>query len=346
MWRAVLMVALAVGLAATASEAAAQTGGGTLTIGSGAAAVGETAYVNVLASDVPAPGVAAYAVSVQFDPTVLQVTSCSVDPSTTCEQPDDNTIEIRETSKENATGNWVVAGVTFRCAVRGLSPLTLARSLWASASVPETKQPAPGLENGSIQCGSGRISATLSVQAGTGVVGGIATVNIVASHMLEPGLGAWTVDMTFDPSRLSPTSVNQRGCTGYFGTVCSMHYSATQARFTGASASGLLGDITLGTAFFRCLGPGTTAVSLTTNVFADANPNSPQNIDVDINNGTVTCLEPATTVPPVATPTPPSSLPPSGGGNGRQPITPWWPVALLAAGGAMAFGAVWMRRRR
>jgi hypothetical protein len=341
MWRAVLAAALLVGVAMTASTARAQTGGGTVWIGSGAAAIGETAYVNVLASDVPAPGVGAYAITIHFDSSVIQMTACAVDPNSACEQPDEGTLIISAASTENLSGEWVIAGITFRCAGRGASPLTVGINSWGSA-IPETATPQPAIENGSIQCGSGRISGTLSVQSATGVVGEPVAVNIVVSDLPEPGLGAWTVDPVYDPSKVHPV-----GCSPTLGGVCSMSYASNEGRFTGASVTGVTGTFSLGSVSFKCLVPGTSAITLTTNVFADATPGSPQNIDVQIQNGTVTCLKELPTAAPTATPQPTAAaLPPSGGGASRsQPVAPWLPVALVSIGaGAIVFGEAWRRR--
>jgi hypothetical protein len=131
--------------------ASAQTGGGTLSIGSGVATVGQTVYVNVLASDVPAPGAGAYSIMVQLDPAVAQMRNCTVDHHSTCETPDNRTIVIVGASTEGFTGNWVVAGITFLCTGSGVSPLRVIVNSWGSA-IPETVTPFPQIENGTITC--------------------------------------------------------------------------------------------------------------------------------------------------------------------------------------------------
>jgi hypothetical protein len=152
MWRAVLLLlALAVGVLAVAPMASAQTGGGTLSIGSGVATVGQAVYVNVLASDVPAPGTGAYSIMVQLDPAVAQMRNCTVDHHSTCETPDNRTIVIVGASTEGFTGNWVVAGITFLCTGSGVSPLSVIVHSWGSA-IPETVTPFPQIENGTITC--------------------------------------------------------------------------------------------------------------------------------------------------------------------------------------------------
>ncbi len=151
MWRAVLVAALAAGVVMTASGARAQTGGGRVSVGSGTAVVGQTAYVNVLAHDVPAPGTGGYVVFIQFDPAVVQMRNCAVDQHSTCETPDDRTIVITAASTEGFSGNWLVAGITLLCAGAGASSLSIIIHQWGSA-IPETMSPPPGIENGTLTC--------------------------------------------------------------------------------------------------------------------------------------------------------------------------------------------------
>jgi hypothetical protein len=163
MWRFVLLVALLASVAKLAPNASAQTGGGRVSVGSGTAVVGQAAYVNVLAHDVPAPGTGAYVVFIQFDPEVVHMRNCAVDHHSTCETPDDRTIRITGVSTESFSGNWVVAGITLLCAGAGVSSLSVIIHQWGS-SIPETMTPPPGIENGTLTC----FAATADTPATTG----------------------------------------------------------------------------------------------------------------------------------------------------------------------------------
>jgi hypothetical protein len=76
-------------------------------------------------------------------------------------------------------------------------------------------------------------------------------------------------------------------------------------RFTGASASGLVGDTTLGSVTFQCAeSQGSSVLNLTPQVFADATPGDPHPIYVTIQNGSIACVGGTSTPTPTDTPTP------------------------------------------
>lgn len=348
MWRIVLMVALAIGLAATASGTSAQTGGGTLRAESQKVVVGQTSQVWLLGAwDIPGPDTIAYSVTMHFNADFITVSGCTSDAEdsdSTCERSDESTVVFSSASSAPPTWTnaWKLGLVDLTCTRAGIVNVTVAISSWQS-SMPDAP-PQPDVQGGVLTCVTNL--PTLSVQSATGIVGQPVAVNIVVSDMPEPGLGAWTVDVTYDETRLD---VALPGCAANFGSVCSMSYFSThgrQGRFTGAFPTGLQGTFTIGTAYFQCRVQGATPLVLSASVFADATPGSPQNINVQIQNGSITCLTELPTAAPTATPTPPSSLPAAGGGaSSSQPVAPWWPFALLAAGGAAAFGAALVRRR-
>jgi hypothetical protein len=76
-------------------------------------------------------------------------------------------------------------------------------------------------------------------------------------------LGAWTVDVGYDPSQLKVV-----GCQAASGGLCNPSFAAGVVRIVGASASGLSGKQTLATLTFEGVGHGkpsplsVTAVSL------------------------------------------------------------------------------------
>lgn len=127
---------------------------------------------------------------------------------------------------------------------------------------------------------------TLSIGSATIAPGDSGSVNLDAVGMAAPGLGAWSVDVSFDPAILGAVD-----CTPQNGSVCNAAYADDTVRVTGAAATGLDGDSTLASIEFRCSTEGTSTLTLETLVFADATPGDPQPIEAATTTGTVTCQE-------------------------------------------------------
>ncbi len=182
----------------------------------------------------------------------------------------------------------------------------------------------------------------VDIHDGTAAPGEEVTVDLGAHDVTDPGLGAWTVDIAYDSSVVSVSD-----CSPQQGGVCNPAFADEMIRVTGASASGLDCDTVLANITFECGDDeGSSDLTLTVNVFADATIGDPQDIDATVSNGSITCEEPepeptATTgvtgVGGVGT------GPGSSDGNGLA-----WLVAAMAAVGAVAlgFGAVRMASRR
>jgi hypothetical protein len=186
------------------------------------------------------------------------------------------------------------------------------------------------------------VSGTLSISSPTIAPGGQGQADL-RSNVPAPGLGAWTVDITYDPAQVSVAS-----CAPAQGGVCNPNFAATQVRITGASANGLIGDTSLGTITFNMLAATAAAcgapspLTLTTNVFADATIGDPQPITLtSTTNGTVTCGTAATPLP---------TLGPTGdgfGGSSSESSFGWLIMGLGGAGlAALAgFGALRLRSK-
>ena len=171
--------------------------------------------------------------------------------------------------------------------------------------------------------------ATLSVSDGSAGTGGQDDVVLDAGSIADPGLGAWTVDITFDDSVISAVD-----CSAEQGGVCNEAFAANMVRITGASAGGLEGDTTLGGVTFECgSAEGSSPLTLSINVFADATIGDPQDISPTIINGTFTCADAA----PTATPILVTDFGPVGTGGPDGGTSFGWLIALLAVvGGAAA----------
>lgn len=186
------------------------------------------------------------------------------------------------------------------------------------------------------------VSGTVAIGSASAAPGDTATVGLT-SNVPSPGLGAWTVDIDYDP-----TVVTVGTCTPEQGGVCNPAYTATSVRITGASAMGLEGDTSLGSIDFDCGdAEGSSALTLTVSVFADATAGAPADIDYTATNGVIDCeVQPTDTeMPPTATSEP--SLPTTGtGGDSGGGLG--WLIAVLAGAGAAAvvgFGALRLRGR-
>ncbi len=180
--------------------------------------------------------------------------------------------------------------------------------------------------------------AGLDVHDGSAAPGEEGSVDVGAHDIGGEGLGAWTVDISYDTSVI--TAVD---CSAEQGGVCNNEFGDGVVRVTGASAGGLDGDTVLGSITFECAdAEGSSALTISVNVFADATIGDPQDIDVTISNGTFDCEEAGplpTDLPPVGT-----GVVSDGSGSSLS-----WLVALLAVVGAAglvaAYGTMRMRAR-
>jgi hypothetical protein len=136
-------------------------------------------------------------------------------------------------------------------------------------------------------------AGTLTVSSETAAIGASSSFD-VSADVEAPGLGAWTIDITYDPSVITITD-----CEGDNGSVCNAEYAANQIRVTGAAATGLEGLSILASVEFDCEVEGTSPLTVTLTGFHDATIGDPQPIDpATVNDGSVECAEEA------ATPTP------------------------------------------
>lgn len=144
-------------------------------------------------------------------------------------------------------------------------------------------------------------SSGVSAQAPTVSVGSLSTsvglegtVDLEALDVGPPGLGAWTIDITYDP-----TVAAVADCTAEHGGICNPAYAEDKVRVVGTDVFGLEGDLVLATMAFACKSVGASELALTLSVLADATLGDPQTIDAAVANGSVTCTDEVK-----ATPTP------------------------------------------
>lgn len=187
-------------------------------------------------------------------------------------------------------------------------------------------------------------SGTLSVTEGEAAPGEQATVELI-SDVTDPGLGAWTVDISYDTEVVSVVS-----CEPEQGGVCNPEFAEGAVRITGASASGLSGPESLGAITFECAdAEGETDLDLAVEVFADATVGDPQDIDFETQHGHVACAEAepttaATVVAGTATPVP--GVPSTGMGGSNDSSSLSWLIAGLAGLGVVALAGYGVLRAR
>jgi hypothetical protein len=129
------------------------------------------------------------------------------------------------------------------------------------------------------------IEGTLQMESATTVVGETVEVRVIASVPEAPGLGAWTIDIAFDPAILTVDS-----CARGSGSICNPEFASGLARITGANPDGVVGTFDLDTFGFQCIAGGTSYVTLTLITFADATVGNPQAIDTVVHNGNIDCI--------------------------------------------------------
>ena len=137
--------------------------------------------------------------------------------------------------------------------------------------------------------------AGLGIDSASMAVGGQAGLDVNALNVGDPGLGAWSIDIFFDPAIVSAVD-----CAAEQGGVCNPGFAPNTVRFTGASAGGLDGTTKLAEITFSCDAEGVSALTISIQVFADATIGAPQPLDVSIQDGQISCGVQAPTATPVS----------------------------------------------
>jgi hypothetical protein len=176
-------------------------------------------------------------------------------------------------------------------------------------------------------------SGTASVGSESVAPGEQGSVDVEALGVEAPGLGAWTIDVMYDPDVVTAV-----GCDAEQETsVCNSEYAADTVRLTGATAVGLEGDSLLGTIVFECGDEeGTSPLEISLFTFADATLGGPMDIDADIMDGVFACEEEEPELPQTGT----------GGGDSGDALG-WLIAGLAAAGvaGVAGFGVLRLKAR-
>jgi hypothetical protein len=114
------------------------------------------------------------------------------------------------------------------------------------------------------------------------------TVSLEALSMPSPGLGAFTIDVSYDPAVVDAAGCNANPHGVLDGGLCSIAYAPDVVRCVGFRASaGAVGDVSLCDITFQAIGASGTQSSLALSVVELADTLA-QPIPVATENGTIT----------------------------------------------------------
>lgn len=151
---------------------------------------------------------------------------------------------------------------------------------------------------------AGAGQTTVGIESSAASVGQESNVTLFAEGVNPPGLGSWTVDVTYDPSVVTLVS-----CEAKQGGLCNEAYGNGVFRVAGVSVTGLEGTVDLAHATFQCLSEGRSTLIPTVDVLSDATIGDPQAVEAAIQNGSVTCSADEPTETPEVPSPPPGSDP-------------------------------------
>ena len=193
----------------------------------------------------------------------------------------------------------------------------------------------------------------LTVGDATAQVAATASVDVTATDMADPGLGSWTIDVSWDSSIVTLKSCDPAGIGGAFND-CNDEFATDTLRIVGFVGDGLVGDTVLASLTFTCDAEGESqlVIDLTELVLKDGTAGDPAQIDATISDGSITCnVAGAATDTPDATEEPTVVGPVTGTGplaEGSNGVSAWLIAALAGAGFAAlaGFGALRLRTRQ
>ena len=186
----------------------------------------------------------------------------------------------------------------------------------------------------------------LDVHEAKAGVGETASVDVGSHDIADPGLGSWTIDVSWDSSIVTLKSCDTAS-VGF--NECNDAFATDTLRIVGFVGDGLIGSTVLASLTFTCDAEGVSPleVDATTLVLKDGTAGDPGQISGPVNDGSITC-----NVEPEATTAPTEVIPPITGtgplAEGSNGVSGWLIVALAAAGFAAlaGFGALRLRTRQ
>ncbi len=149
---------------------------------------------------------------------------------------------------------------------------------------------------------AGAAQGTLRVNSAQAFVGHKAVITLSARDVGAPGVGVWTIDVSYDPATVSVVE-----CRAAQGGICNEGFAEDVVRVAGISLTGIVGD--LAGISFRCEQAGVSLLGVSIDVFSDASIGEPQPIDTSILTGALTCFEEPPSPTPTAVPPTPTDVP-------------------------------------
>ena len=128
--------------------------------------------------------------------------------------------------------------------------------------------------------------AVISIESSSMAVGSQAGLGVRALTVSDPGLGAWSIDISYDQRVVAAVD-----CTAFENSFCNPDFAGNTVRLSGANASGLEGDTRLAEITFSCVAEGVSPLSISIEVLADATVGGPQPIVPSTEDGSISCGE-------------------------------------------------------
>ena len=207
-----------------------------LFVTSGSAEVGDETTVTLGVAELAGPPVGAWTIDISYDRTVVTATECVALKNSVCSPLfDEDTIRSTGASATGLFAPVDFARITFLCDEAGESRLTLSLSVWGDAT--RIGQLKVELQEGTITCTEPPDLITIS---SLDLV--IGEEGVVAIEADAPGLGAWTIDVQYEPSVvsfLSCVELEDMGGGSLETGVCSEQSAPPRGWVRGASAAGL-----------------------------------------------------------------------------------------------------------
>lgn len=181
---------------------------------------------------------------------------------------------------------------------------------------------------------------TVSIDSLGQAIGESGSVTLSARNMSIPPLGAWQIDIEYDPAILSPSDCE----SPVSGVICNLTYEPNKVRIVGVDINGLQGaTIALATLDFACLTSGASDIIPRVERFADTNgfeiPRLVQPGVIDCSGtglvSTPTAFHPETQI---GTDDQPANL------SSERGASPWLIALIIVAFAGVVVAAIWYWR--
>jgi hypothetical protein len=328
-------LALVAGLLAAGQAVAAS---GTLSIGSATVSPGAERAVSLEALGVSDPGLGAWSIDITYDPAVVTPVDCNPQSGSVCNPAfGEDVVRVSGAAGAGLEGDTTLAVITFECEpAEGSSDLSLDPVEFADGTPGAPADITTTVVDGAVTCQAGGSGETIAIGDGEAVVGDSDTVELEAQNIPDPGLGAWTIDISYDSSFMSAVS-----CTADQGGICNPAFDDGVVRVTGANIDGVAGNNRLGSITFECDALGESALELTVQVLVDSTVGDPQDVTAATSDGNFACVEPGAPTAVVPAPTPTVGLVSAGSGGGSGGFDAGSPGVWLVAG-LIGAGIAWL----